>query len=310
MLIAPRPGSIKSAASTVAFKLMTYYSGNETGDTPGYLPDPYYWWEAGAMFGSLIDYWYYTNDTTYNNLTEQAMVHQAGDDRNYMPSNASKSLGNDDQGFWGMTAMTAAETNFQNPPADQPQWLALAQAVFAGQSARWDEATCGGGLKWQIFTFNPGYEYKNSISNGAMFNIASRLAVYTGNETYGHWAEKTWDWVESIGLIGTEGNIYDGSSDELNCTELDHMQWSYNAGIFLHGAANMYKYVSYTLIQGHDLPPSHVFADGWITDERLRQVARARHPRPRCYHQRLLLRGHVHHVRARLRNRRGPDVQH
>ena len=195
------------------------------------------------MFGSLIDYWYYTNDTSYNDVVQQAMVHQAGDDRNYMPANASKSLGNDDQGFWGMSAMTAAETNFQNPPAEDPQWLALAQAVFATQSSRWDLTSCGGGLKWQIFTFNTGYDYKNSISNGAMFNLASRLAVYTGNDTYAQWAAKTWDWVEQIGLVSAEGKVYDGTSDLLNCTELDHMQWSYNAGIYMHGAANMYKYV-------------------------------------------------------------------
>jgi len=41
--------SIVDAASTVAYDLMTYYTGNRTGDTPGNLPDPYYWWEAGAM---------------------------------------------------------------------------------------------------------------------------------------------------------------------------------------------------------------------------------------------------------------------
>jgi mannan endo-1,6-alpha-mannosidase len=41
--------SIKKAASTVAYDLMRYYTGNNTGDVPGNLPDPYYWWEAGAM---------------------------------------------------------------------------------------------------------------------------------------------------------------------------------------------------------------------------------------------------------------------
>lgn len=30
---------------------------------------------------------------------------QVGVDANFMPANQSKSLGNDDQGFWGMTAM-------------------------------------------------------------------------------------------------------------------------------------------------------------------------------------------------------------
>ena len=50
--------SIKTAASTIAHGMMSYYNGNTTGNTPGLLPGPYYWWEAGAMFGSLIDYWY------------------------------------------------------------------------------------------------------------------------------------------------------------------------------------------------------------------------------------------------------------
>lgn len=36
--------SIKKAASTAAFDLMKYYTGNNTGDVPGNLPDPYYWY--------------------------------------------------------------------------------------------------------------------------------------------------------------------------------------------------------------------------------------------------------------------------
>ena len=43
------PNSIKQAASTVAYDMMKYYTGNNTGDIPGNLPNPYYWWEAGAM---------------------------------------------------------------------------------------------------------------------------------------------------------------------------------------------------------------------------------------------------------------------
>jgi hypothetical protein len=41
--------SIKSAAKTIAFDMMSYYNGNTTGNIPGNLPGPYYWWEAGAM---------------------------------------------------------------------------------------------------------------------------------------------------------------------------------------------------------------------------------------------------------------------
>ena len=47
--------SIKSVTSTLAYDMMTYYSGNQSGQVPGLLPGPcestacYYWWEAGAM---------------------------------------------------------------------------------------------------------------------------------------------------------------------------------------------------------------------------------------------------------------------
>lgn len=41
--------SIKNVASEIAYDLMSYYTGNHTGDVPGNLPSPYYWWEAGAM---------------------------------------------------------------------------------------------------------------------------------------------------------------------------------------------------------------------------------------------------------------------
>jgi mannan endo-1,6-alpha-mannosidase len=139
---------------------MSYYTGNHTGDVPGNLPSPYYWWEAGAMFMTLVNYWYYTGDTTYNDETAQALLWQAGPNSDFLPANQTKTEGNDDQGFWGMAAMTAAEVNFQNPPVGSPGWVAMAQAVFNQMAMRWDPTTCGGGLRWQIYPWNAGYTYK------------------------------------------------------------------------------------------------------------------------------------------------------
>ncbi|KAG9238629.1 glycoside hydrolase [Amylocarpus encephaloides] len=238
------PDSIKAAASTLAHDMMLYYNGNKTGGIPGNLPPPYYWWETGAMFGAMIDYWYYTGDATYNDVTTQAMLHQVGPNQDYMTPNQTKTEGNDDQAFWGLAAMSAAELNYPNPPGDQPQWLALAQAVFNTQAPRWDTTTCGGGLKWQIFPFNNGYNYKNSISNGCFFNLGARLARYTGNTTYSEWAEKTWDWMLSIKLIDKNYYVYDGSDDLINCTRLNRIQWTYNAGAMLLGAATMYNFTN------------------------------------------------------------------
>ena len=115
------------------------------------------------MWGALIDYWKMTGDTSYNHVITEALLFQVGPGEDYMPPNVTASLGNDDQGFWGMSAMLAAENGFPDPPADQPQWLALAQGVFNTQASpdRHDK-TCNGGLRWQIPLSNNGYNYKNS----------------------------------------------------------------------------------------------------------------------------------------------------
>jgi mannan endo-1,6-alpha-mannosidase len=236
--------SIRSAASTVAYDLVSFYTGNNTGDVPGNLPDPYYWWEAGAFFGALINYWAFTGDSTYNNITVQAMEHQAGDKGDFMPNNQTYTEGNDDQCFWALSAMMAAERNFTNPSSSYPGWLAMVQAVFNEQANRWDTASCNGGLRWQIYTWNAGYNYKNTIANGCFFDIAARLARYTGNETYAEWATKSWNWAKAVGLITSDYQIFDGTTDASNCTSYDRTRWSYTAGIYLHGASVMYNYVS------------------------------------------------------------------
>lgn len=42
------------------------------------------------MFGTLIDYWFYTGDTTYNEITTQAMLFQVGPNKDFMPPNQTK----------------------------------------------------------------------------------------------------------------------------------------------------------------------------------------------------------------------------
>ena len=137
--------------------------------------------------------------------------------------------------------MSAAEYSFPNPGVT-PSWLDIAENVFNDFVRRWDLTTCAGGLKWQIFSSNLGYNYKNAIANGAFFQLAARLTRYTGNETYLFWAEKSFNWSQAIGLIGANYDVYDGTDDNLNCSEVNHEQWSYNVGMHLYGSAILYNY--------------------------------------------------------------------
>lgn len=160
-----------------------------------------------------------------------------------MPSNQSETEGNDDQAFWAFAALDAAELNFEAPTSEYPSYLAMAQGVFNLQATRWDSSTCDGGLRWQIFTWNNGYTYKNVPANGGFFMLAARLARYTGNDTYVTYAEKEWDWfIDSVLFDNTTYQINDGTSDLANCTSADHTQWSYNYGLFFGGLAYLYNH--------------------------------------------------------------------
>jgi mannan endo-1,6-alpha-mannosidase len=160
--------SVKQTASILSWDAMQYYKGNLTGEIPGILPGPppngdYYWWNGAALWASLIDYWHYTGDSTYNHVTMEALLFQIGEMQDYLPHNQSVSVGNDDQGMWAFASMLAAERGFPNPPMDQPQWLQLAENVFNSMADRWDDdGVCDGGLRWMISFTSSGYDYANS----------------------------------------------------------------------------------------------------------------------------------------------------
>lgn len=93
---------IIESARVLAQGLMSLYNGNETGNVPGLLPeDEYYFWEGGVFMGAFVDYWHLTGDDRYNDLVQTGILHQVGEDENFMPANQSRALGNDDQCFWG-----------------------------------------------------------------------------------------------------------------------------------------------------------------------------------------------------------------
>lgn len=236
--------SICAAAKVVANGEWNYYEGIRYGGTVGMFVPPYYWWNAGEAFGGLLTYYTFCepNNSTLKELIYDGMYHQAGAYYNYIPSNQTMIEGNDDQGVWGLAVMMAAEYNFTDPPHS---WLSLTQAIYNTMVVRWDPHTCDGGLRWQIFSWNSGYNYKNTISNACLFNLAARLSRFTGNDTYMDTVDMVWDWLVDVGFmvdVGDEFTIYDGANIYENCTDLTRTKWSYSYGIMLSGAAFAYNH--------------------------------------------------------------------
>jgi mannan endo-1,6-alpha-mannosidase len=196
------------------------------------------WWETAGLFGSMIEYWHYTGDATYNGPIAQALLSQAGPSNDFM---MPQTEGNDDQGWWALAAMSAAEYGLPSP-AGAPTWLSLAQNVFNEFESRWDMTRCNGGMKWKIQPGADGYHYKSTISNGLAFQLAARLARFTGDQRYLQWASNAYDWTTSVGLIDRNFNVFDGTDDakSTGCVDVNHDQWSYNVGVFMYGAAAMF----------------------------------------------------------------------
>ncbi|KAK5660477.1 hypothetical protein OQA88_13025 [Cercophora sp. LCS_1] len=232
------PTSVKAVTKTIAAEAMSYYKGNETAFVD--LDPPYYWWQCGAFFGSMLDYTHFTGDNTYEKTIHTALVQQRGPDNDFMLPTHFGQEGNDDQAMWGFSIMAAAERNFPQPDPNIPSWLQLSENIWNSMVSRWNTTACNGGLLWQIFASNPnGLDYKNTVSNGGLFQLSARLARATGNQTYIEWAEKVWDWTQAVGLIDPDYNVQDGAHSRHNCTDINPVSFSYTASIYMYGAAVM-----------------------------------------------------------------------
>ena len=169
---------------------------------------------------------------------------QSGGDADFLPSNWSSYIGNDDQMVWALASMTAAEMDFPQSNAWPVSWLTMAENVFNIQIGRWDDTLCGGGMRWQIWSYESGFTVKTAFANGGLFQLSARLARYTGNATYSDWAEKIWNWSASSPLLDTTSwQVADSTSTENGCASQSNIQWTYNYGAYISGAAYMYNLV-------------------------------------------------------------------
>jgi mannan endo-1,6-alpha-mannosidase len=244
--------SIKSAAKSLASGIIAAYNdslSSEYGGVPGLFDgdNDIYFWESGTIWNAMLGYSYLTGDTKYDGTISEALQFQLGDYDAFMPANQTKNLGNDDQSCWALAAMTAAEVGLAKPK--NADWVDYAKNVWQIQSERItleeNKNACEGGLRWQIFTFNNGYNYYNSLSNGNFFLLSARLAKYTGNATYAQWADKTFKWSQTVGLVNKDFRVFDGADGTKNCSLISKVQWTANHGLYTEGAALMYNIVSH-----------------------------------------------------------------
>lgn len=239
--------SVLDAAAVIAKSMLTpYYAYQATINTTDkaligtYKGDLWWWWTAGASWGTMLNYWAVTKDETYTSTITEAILAQKGENDDFMPAKMNPNMGNDDIGFWAFTSLNAIEYGFPEPESGSPSWLQLTVNAYQSLQSRWNTNPCGG-LRWQALPSLKGYEYVNAITNGAYMQVAARLYYLTGDDKYADEAEKVWQWSTDHGLVSTEKwQVYDGFSTSACKIDTDHPEVHlYNHAVYMYGAAVM-----------------------------------------------------------------------
>lgn len=76
--------SFVTAAKSAASNAVEYYNNRQAKAEPGKFDGT--WWEGGAFFNFLINYWHWTGDDQYNDLVTEGLSYQAGSNNDFYPS--------------------------------------------------------------------------------------------------------------------------------------------------------------------------------------------------------------------------------
>lgn len=208
----PPTKDVVDTASRIASAIFEIYNVDTPFNVPGIIPESEWELSSAIMWSSLIEYWHYTGKDNYNSQTLKALAAQAGkkDDFARNLKQYDMNMITADQGLWGSAALLAAERGYPQPENVDKSWIEMAENAFEGFASYWNEdKRCGGGLpqlpKVVADNMHPSIpDVRDMLTQGAFFSMAARLARYTSDKKYADWADKTWAWVEKVGLLNTK----------------------------------------------------------------------------------------------------------
>lgn len=190
-------------------------------------------YESGIFWGAMMDYERAFNDTKFRKDVTSALALASGKTGSFLGDFSLLSetlLGkwNDDIGWWGLAAMTAAEVYGKD--AKSPSgvtYLQIASITFNEIWQQWD-AHCGGGIYWSRDRKGEKKGYKSAITNAQQIQLGARLYLLTKNETYLKNAKLVYDWFKFSGIRGENGEVYDGIDADNGCKlSMDHNSYIY-----------------------------------------------------------------------------------
>ena len=188
------------------------------------------WWNSANAITVLADYEQVSNSTKYNSVFANTFIAAQKSHRAFLNNFY------DDEGWWALAWIDAYDVTHE------PQYLSMAESIFADMAASWDN-TCGGGIWW-----SKDKHYKNAIANELFLSVAAHLANRTSGSArigYLNWSKREWTWFQASGMINSKTLVNDGlgrgrgQTTGGNCVNNGQTTWSYNQGVVLGGLAEM-----------------------------------------------------------------------
>jgi predicted alpha-1,6-mannanase (GH76 family) len=211
----PQPADYRARAAAAVRALQRWYDPS-TGLWHGTG-----WWNAANALTAVIGYTKLTGDDGYTAVIGTTFTAAQRRHPGFINSFY------DDNGWWALAWVAAYDVTRDR------RYLDAARAIFARNTAGWDD-TCRGGLWW-----NQARGYKNAITTELFVTLAALLHQRTQSGTvYRTWALRAWDWFAAAGLIGASGLVNDGLS--ASCQNNGGTPWTYNQGVILGGLGALF----------------------------------------------------------------------
>jgi predicted alpha-1,6-mannanase (GH76 family) len=211
----PQPAGNRARAAAAVRALQRWYDPS-TGLWQGTG-----WWNAANALTAVIGYTKLTGDDGYASVIGTTFTAAQRRHPGFINSFY------DDNGWWALAWVAAYDVTRDG------RYLDAARAIFARNTAGWDD-TCRGGLWW-----NQARNYKNAITTELFVTLAALLHQRTQASTgYRTWALRAWDWFAAAGLIGAAGLVNDGLNT--SCQNNGGSPWTYNQGVILGGLGALF----------------------------------------------------------------------
>ena len=175
------------------------------------------WWNSASALTAVIRYTQLTGDGSHAGVIATTFTAAQRQHARFVNTYY------DDNAWWALAWIAAFDLTRDT------RYLEAAKAIFARNTAAWDES-CGGGLRWHAKS-----TYKNAITNELFFTLAALLHQRSPEGGYLSWAQRGWEWFSSRGFIGPAGLVNDGIT--LACQNNGATTWTYNQGVILGGLA-------------------------------------------------------------------------